>query len=81
MGLVGCDVSATVIFSVVLLLSDNSLLAVSDKIVEDCQILVTESERLSMVGQRVPLAPIRCLHMSVVVSDIVILLYKSISSV
>ena len=62
-------------------LSDKSLLTVSDRLVEDCQILVTESERLSMVGWRVPLAPIRHSHMSIVVSDIVVLLDKSVSSV
>ena len=34
-----------------------------------------------MVGWRVPLAPIRCSHMSIAVSDIVILFDKYISSV
>ena len=53
----------------------------SDRLDEDCRILVTESARLSMVGRRVPLAPIRCSHMSVAVSDIVVLLDKSVSSV
>ena len=57
------------------------LLAASDRLDEDCRILVTESARLSMVGRRVPLAPIRRSHMSIAVSDIVVLLDKSVSSV
>ena len=55
------------------------MLAASDKVVEDCRNLVTESARLLMVGQR-PSTPIRCLHMRVAVSDIVILFDNSVSS-